>query len=271
MSSYPPHPSYGHDPVAADPLVPSSIGDWVGKVVGVVSRSWQPLAVIQLVAALPGLLLGGLLRWTAAPGMPPEDPSMMAPPSLGLAFAAMLGGLVSVVFALFAQGASVHVAVRDAVGRPVRAGDALRFAGGRALPLFGWSLLAGLLVVLGFVALVLPGIYLTIVFAASLAGVVLIERAGIGRTFQLVNRRFLPTAGRLLLALLAAAVYSGIAGFVANALSQPGSLTNTVLTAVLALPLSLASVGVAIVTYAELRHHEDPAVGSETLAAQMES
>jgi len=147
----------------------------------------------------------------------------------------------------------------------------LSFAAGRALPLLGWGLLAALMVAAGFVLLFLPGLYLLVVFGAALAGVVVIERQGIGRTFALVNRRFWPTAGRLLLALLAAVVYDGIAGFVAGALSTPGTVVHMLLTAVLTLPVTLASVGVAVVTYAELRHHENPSVTSGTLAAEMEA
>ena len=255
---------------ADDPLVSRSISEWFSKIVGVVSRSWQPLIVIQLVAALPGLLIGAL-----AQGLMGPDPSTYATPeAAGLAAGASLGvlvaALISIVFALFAQGASVFIAVRDAVGRPAKAGEALSFAAGRALPLFGWGLLAGLMLVIGFLLLVLPGLYLAIVFGAALTGVVVIERQGIGRTFALVNNRFWPTAGRLVLICLIAVVYNFVVTFVVTALAGPGTLVAALLAAVLTLPVSLVSVGVAVVTYAELRNHENPAVGSPALAAQME-
>ena len=48
------------------------------------------------------------------------------------------------------------------------------------------------------------------------------------------------------------------------------TLVAALLSAVFTLPVSLVSVGVAVVTYAELRNHENPAVGSPALAAQME-
>jgi hypothetical protein len=272
------YPSYGQypggDPVAADdPLVPRSFSEWFSKIVGVVSRSWQPLVVIQLVAALPGLVLGGLAQGLMGT---PGDPGGLGTPeatglTVGFSIGALLAVLISVAFALFAQGASVFVAVRDAVGRPTRAGEALSFAAGRALPLFGWGLLAALMLVAGFLLLVLPGLYLTIVFGAALTGVVVIERQGIGRTFALVNRRFWPTAGRLVVVAAVALVYNVVVGLLVAAVAGTGTFVGTLLSAVLALPVSLVSVGVAVVTYAELRHHEDPAVGSPTLAAQMES
>jgi hypothetical protein len=253
-----------------DPLVPHSFAEWFSKIIGVVSRSWQPLVVIQLVAALPGLLIGGIAQGLMAP----DASTYSSPEAAGLAAGASLGVLIavliSVVFALFAQGASVFIAVRDAVGRPAKAGEALSFAAGRALPLFGWGLLAALMLVVGFLLLVLPGLYLAIVFGAALTGVVVIERQGIGRTFALVNRRFWPTAGRLVVVGLIALVYNLVVTFVIGALAGPGTFVATLLSAVLTLPVSLVSVGVAIVTYAELRNHENPAVGSPALAAQME-
>jgi hypothetical protein len=258
---YGPGSPYGQYPGGApvgtdDPLVPASFAEWFSKIIGVVSRSWQPLVLIQLAAALPGLIIGGLIEGVMAP----DPAAYSSPEAAGLAAGASVGVLlavlVSVVFALFAQGASVFVAVRDAVGRPAKAGEALSFAAGRALPLFGWGLLAALMLVVGFLLLVLPGLYLAIVFGAAFTGVVVIERQGIGRTFALVNRRFWPTAGRLVTVGLIALLYNLVVG--------------TLLTSVLALPVSLASVGVAVVTYAELRNHENPAVGSPALAAQME-
>lgn len=261
------YPAGTSGPGPVDPLVPTSLSEWASRVVAVVARSWQPLLVIQLVAALPGLLLGGLL------GMAAPDPATGAAPTpemLGLSAVGVVGGLVALVFSLFAQGASVYVVVRNAVGRPVRAGEALSFAGGRALPLLGWSLLAGLLVALGFVALVLPGIYLAAVFTAALTGVIMIERKGIGRTFQLVNPRFLATFGRLALAFLAAIAYVVVVGLVLAFLAAPDSLAFTVLNAVLTLPVSLAAVGVGVVTYAELRRKENPAVTAYVLANEME-
>ena len=109
-----------------------------------------------------------------------------------------------------------------------------------------------------------------IVFGGALTGVVVIERQGIGRAFALVNRRFWPTAGRLLLAVVAAVAYSAIIGLLVGLVADPHTFVSSVLSSVLLLPLSLAAVGVGVVTYAELRHHENPSVGSSALAAQME-
>ncbi|WP_214365926.1 hypothetical protein [Pseudonocardia sp. H11422] len=261
MSMYPPPGSYEH-PASADPLVPLNLDQWFGKVFGVVRRSWRSLTLIQLAATLPGLLLGGLAQWIVLAGAAPTpDP---------VATAAAAGGVVAIVFAIFAQGASVFVAIREAVGRPVQAGDALRFAAGRALPLLGWGLLSGVLIFVGLLLLILPGIYVATVVVAALVGVVVVERGGIDRAFTLVNRRLLPTFGRMVIFFVAGLVYSTVVGVVVELGTEPGSLSELLLGGVLALPLSLASVGVAVVTYAELRFHENTAVSSGWLAAELE-
>ena len=269
--------AYGQYPGGApagadDPLVSRSFAEWFAKIFGVVARSWQPLVIIQLVAALPGLVLGGLAEGLMAP----DPTSYSSPEAAGLAAGATVGVLIavliSVVFALFAQGASVFVAVRDAVGRPAKAGEALSFAAGRALPLLGWGLLAGLMLVIGFLLLVLPGLYLVDRLrrdadrgrrhraAGDRADVRPGQPAGSGRR-----------AGRLVVVGLDRA---GLQPRSSRSSSRPlagaGTFVATLLSAVLTLPISLLSVGVAVVTYAELRNRENPAVGSPALAAQME-
>jgi hypothetical protein len=69
---------------------------------------------------------------------------------------------------------------------------------------------------------------------------------------------------------LIAVVYNLVVSFITAAVAGSGTFVATVLSAVLTLPISLLSVGVAVVTYAELRNRENPAVGSPALAAQME-
>ena len=122
----------------------------------------------------------------------------------------------------------------------------------------------------GHGVLVLPGLYLIVVFAASLTGVIMFERAGIGRTFALVNPAFGQTLGRLLTFLLAAVVYSAIAGAIVSALVGPTGFVADLLRNILSLPVTLASVGVAVVTYATLRNRENPAITTPALAAELD-
>jgi len=242
--------------------VATSFSDWWSKVIGVLSRSWQPLLIIQLATVVPGMLVAAVV--TAAAG---TDSTVV---SVAGMIVGVIGSLILFVVALLAQGASVYVVGKQASGQEVGAGPALTFAAGRALPLLGWGLLAGILVTLGFLVLVLPGIYLLVVFGATLTGVIMFEREGLGRTFALVNPAFGQTLGRLLTFVLAALIYSAIAGTIITALVGPDGFVADLLRNILTLPVTFASVGVAVVTYATLRNRENPAVTTPALAAELD-
>jgi hypothetical protein len=255
---------YGHPGTVAqsDPLVATSFSDWWSKVIGVLARSWQPLLIIQIATVVPGMILSALVTAAGA--------SESRAISIGGALLGLVGGLIVFVVALLAQGASVYVVGKQASDEEVGAGPALSFAAGRALPLLGWGIVAAILVGLGFILFLLPGIYLIIVFAASLTGVIMFERAGIGRTFSLVNPAFGSTFGRLLSFALAALVYYAVIGAIVAALFGREGFFAGLVANVLSLPVTFASVGVAVVTYASLRNRENPAVTTPTLAAELD-
>jgi hypothetical protein len=244
-----------------DPLIATSFSDWWSKVIGVLTRSWQPLLVIQIATVVPGMIVAAIVAGAAA--------SQSTAVSIGGALLGLVGGLIVFVVALLAQAASVYVVGKQASGEEVGAGPALSFAAGRALPLLGWGILAAILIGVGFILLVIPGIYLIVVFAASLTGGIMFERAGIGRTFSLVNPAFGQTLGRLLSFALAALVYSAILGMIVGAIFREGFLGGLVYN-VLTLPVTFASVGVAVVTYASLRHRENPEITTRRLAAELD-
>jgi hypothetical protein len=261
-------PPYGADP-AGDPLLSGSLGEWFSKVAGVVTRSWKPLVLIQLVAGLVSALVASVVLLVGGFGGAALGSSSGA---LGGVFLALLlVVVVLVVIGALAQGASLYVAVRGAEGRPAGIGEAFSWAAARALPLIGWSLLAGLLVVVGAALLLLPALYLLVVFVPTLLGVVAIERQGMGRMFSLAHRDLGPTAGRVLLYLLIVVAYSWVLSSAIGAVTTEGSIVNSLLDAVLIqLPVGLVGLAVAVVGYARLRHIENPAIGTQALAAELQ-
>lgn len=249
-----------------DPLVPPDFAGWFGRIIGVVRRSLVPLLIIQaglaVISIIFDLIAGGSTEEFAAIDPATLDPSQVS----GFFGRVFLGGLVLGLLSLIAGAASIHIAVEDAAGGRSSIGAAFGFAAGRALPLIGWFLLAGLLMALGFLLLILPGIYLAIVFSASLLAVVVIERGGIGRSFALVNPRLLPTAGRMLAFFVITFVYTVLIGIIAGA---AGGVVGTILAALLGIPIGLAWVGLVVVTYAELRFHERPGTLTPQLVSEL--
>ncbi|HTK65935.1 MAG TPA: hypothetical protein VL595_26370 [Pseudonocardia sp.] len=244
-----------------DPLVPADLRGWAERVVGVARRSLVPLLTIQIGVGVVGVAISLAIT--------PLLPEPGAEPGGAASLVAMLGLMVAVVIGIVAQSGSTYVAIRDAAGRPATASEGLRFAARLSPILIPWGLAAGALTMVGFV-LIIPGLYLAVVFGATLIGVLTVERMPILRCFELVNRRFWPTVGRMLIALTVAGLYSVISSFVVNALSSPQSVAEVALQAAMAIPMGIGAVGVTTVTYAELRFIESPQVMTPQLAQQIE-
>ncbi|MDT7611983.1 MAG: hypothetical protein QOG96_6486 [Pseudonocardiales bacterium] len=297
FAPYPGH-GQGQRPPVEDPLVPVDLGGWFKRVFGVLRRSFGRVLLLQGVVLLAaGVIelvtvqnvisnLAGSVSALGEAGALDQtgDPSQLSPAIVG-AFASLfspvtvIAWLAFMVIAVFAQAASWYVVVGDAAGERTSISAALRLSARRVLPLLGWGLLANLIAAAGFVLLVVPGIYLMIVFGSTLVGVVVVERRGIGRCFALLKGRFWATTGRLLLAGVILGGYSVIVSIVVTpvvvGLASNGiDLTTGIVMAmlvnlVLSIPAGVAMVAVVVVTYAELRGHERPGVSTPTLAAEL--
>ncbi|PSK63945.1 hypothetical protein B0E53_04130 [Micromonospora sp. MH33] len=177
--------------------------------------------------------------------------------------------------------AGTWVVARQAAGEPVRVGAALRYGLRRALGLWGWTLVASLLITVGACFCLLPGLYAA--FAFALFGpIYLFERQEpIGRAWRMFHQRFGMVLGRVALvmcALVAAAVLDGVLGainqlaFGVDPMAAPGSaagaVTVAVVGAVLATPAYLAQLVGLVAAYAEQRAQEGP-VNAARLAAEL--
>jgi hypothetical protein len=262
------------DPLPDDPLVPTGFGGWCTRVIGVCSRSGNTLWRLHVITVVVSALYWALIA-AAIPNFV-ELQCAVATGQARLAdvatyLASALGAeLVLFVVGAFVWGAAVFVAIRDAAGRPATATQGLRFAAQRALPLMGWWLLAGLLISVGTIMLVVPGLFLTVLFYASLLAVVVVERRGIGRSMELSSGRFWRTSGRLLIA----GLVSALVGLVADSIGDwplpgfAGVALGELSRAGLMVPVNVMLTGVAVVTYAELRR-QDNGCTTSALAAQL--
>lgn len=268
-----------------DPLVPRDFGGWFQRIIGVIKRSFPQLALLALITAVVGVLSGLLVltmlpsQLTSGSGFPGDPatggltPDQLATlgDSAGSFFAAgAISWVISIVVNAFVLGASIFVAVRDAAGRPTSAVEGLRFVVGRVGPLIAWYVLAVVIIMIGFVLLIIPGVYL-VVALVSLPAVVVVERGGLARCFALIKNRWWATFGRLLVAGIIGAVYYFVVRLIAVAVGGgPLSATTAIIQAILFIPVTVASAAVIVVTYAELRSHQPDGADTRTLAAQLE-
>ncbi|WFE37099.1 hypothetical protein [Micromonospora sp. WMMD998] len=286
------HPGWypGLDP--QDPLVTpphAGVGGWFARCAGAVRRGWRHLVPIMLltqavpaaVISVVSLFLVPTDEMATGPDGAPVLPDGYLEQTLAFYGVVLLAALVFGPLQAVGWAAGTWVVARQAAGAPAGLGDALRYGVRRALGLWGWTIVASLLITFGLCFCLLPGVYAG--FAVALFGpVYLFERQDpIGRSWRLFHRSFGMVLGRVALvacALLAATVLDVVVGAVSGAVfgadptTAPGTTVGAaalaVVGAALAAPAYLAQLVGLVVAYAEQRAQEGP-VNAARLAAEL--
>jgi hypothetical protein len=172
--------------------------------------------------------------------------------SLGIAVS-----VLSVVLGTFYQGMVVEL-VRDVQDGRLddSLGQLFASVGPVLVTLLAVSILFGVGVAIGFVALVIPGLALMTIWAVT-APVVVLERAGVIRAFtrsqELVRGNALPVFAVVLVVFVGLAIVSALAAILTAGLGDVGSaLVSWLITAATA-PLSAVTAAVLYFKLVELR------------------
>lgn len=137
----------------------------------------------RAIAANPLVIVGVALLFTVLPQLATRGLVLLGSPDevgvfLAVAVLTALSYLVSLVFAVLAQGALVRATVAASEGRRAGFGESLGAALPVVLPLIGLGLVVSIGVVLGFLFFVVPGIMLYIFWVVA-APVLVEERVGV--------------------------------------------------------------------------------------------
>ena len=297
-SPYPPYPPYPPGggmppgPPPDDPLIPSDLGGWFDRWLRVCRRSYWRLTKLALLAGTALLVLGGVLAgvlvgWSAATRVATQSGNGELAHGLLIGVPVTLIALAMMAVVIIAQSAMITIVVTDAAGRRLTLWEAVMLASRRVLSMALWWLAAPLAVLVGILLLVVPGIYLAIVFNATLTCVIVIERAGGGRCFDLIKDRFWATLGRLLLGWVvlhvgqyaATLVFSLPMGLLVALQSSRPSLGLEIttgaalllMTTLFVLAYLVANTAMIVVTYAELRGRENRFCTTARLADEVTS
>ena len=261
-----------------DPLISADYAGWWRRTLAVITHVWPQLLVLQAAGAVVTFLCGVAVGRVREPFMVESDQVQ----GVGVAArisAQITAALVDVTVFTVVTLAVVYLVVLSAAGRQPTLGECLRGAARRLLPLIGWSLLAGVLVGVGLLLCLLPGIYFIVVLIL-LAPVVAIERRqGIGRCFDLFHtarRTALGRNGTILAIMLAVATLGwglqmAITAAVGSNQGDPGA--GSTVRALAADSLTTAVVGIltgplAVTAYASLRTKREP-ISTADLALQL--
>jgi hypothetical protein len=287
-----------------DPLINppnTGINGWFTRIGWLFKRSWKSMmAIFAITHILPLVGFGaigvvavlalteyiGPMTTTSSqfPGSTTtttdELPDWLAFGFVGVFLLILLLVVVFMVLQMAGYAAATYAATRDAIGQPVRLGHALGYGFRRSLGLAGWQIVVSLLVILGAIACILPGIY--VYAATALFGpIYLFERSSpISRTFRIFNNNLGRVLGRLAI-ILAATIVAGLVGNMFDLIGQAATGNSTDPTLVIAaavigslfsvviqLPLSMFTFAGILLTYTEQRGYEAP-VNSGQLATEL--
>ncbi len=142
--------------------------------------------------------------------------------------------IVTVVFFPIAQGSATKLASERIDKGEADIGMSVRFAVSRLLWIWGLSIVVGIIVILGLIALIVPGIILAIMFSLAFP-VLLIENKGVldsmGRSRELVGHRWLKTFATVLVLAIIVIIASAIVNAISAPLGVASSVVNGLLSA----------------------------------------
>ena len=237
----------------------------------VISRTFTSIRDNALVFVVASLVLVGLPSLVGAVG----QTSLMRGDSGGGLLLMILGTILYLVGLFIVQGVVVKAAVNGFNGRKTELGDAFGVGLRMFLPLLGLGIIASLGMFLGFMALVVPGLILSVWWSVA-APAVVVEKRGVfealGRSRDLTRGYRWPVFGLLVIYVLLSWVVGMALGGLSLALGGGfmgggASLLANIVSGPVVNVLSgvVASAGVASLYY-ELRSAKEGA-GPETLAS----
>jgi uncharacterized membrane protein len=240
----------------------------VGKVVSrafeVIKRNAGPYAgVALLLGGLPGFLVG----YATVSGLDAANPIAMFTSPLywgAILFSWLCGSVL--------QAALVRSSILDLGGRPADVGGSLSAALALLLPLVGLTLLTSIILMVGFILLIVPGIIFYVIFSVAVP-VLVEERPGVigslERSVALTRGSRWQVFGVLAIFVLfymAVSMVLGVLGGVAGSQSMVAQLFVSTVTGV-AVSLVLAALLASL--YVELRTVKEGAT-TDSLAAIFE-
>ncbi len=223
----------------------------VRRALDVLQRNWRSLLrPAFLYLYLPGVLVG-LFR----PHPGPFGMAYAPPPA-----APLLSLLALIPYALM-QGGLVRLTIADLHAEPIATDDALKVGRERLWPLYGLDLLAGLVIGVGVILFIAPGVYAALAWCV-VAPVLIEERARVmetfGRSAQLTRGSRLNILGLGLLAIAAELIASLALALISAPF--PRLIAHALIWPALSAASGVVLVVLGAAIYDELRtRHEGPA------------
>jgi hypothetical protein len=197
------------------------------------------LVLFVVVGAITGGVTAVAQHFFILPALPsnatPQEFFTWAPGFFGVLIPLLASvGIVNFVFFPIAQGGAVKLASHQIEKGEAELGASIRFAASKLIWIWALEIVVGLIVVLGFVALVIPGVILAIMFVLALP-ILLLEDKGVfdsmGKSRELVGHRWLKTFATFLVLAIIMIVAEAIIGTVTRPFGAASPLVGSILSA----------------------------------------
>ncbi|SRR5579875_380662 len=191
------------------------------------------VVVEAIVGILTTLVRGAIVLPPALPANATPQEIISWAPGYFSAQAALiaLSAIVTLVFYPISIGSAVKIASDGIVTGRADLAASVRSAVSRIVWLWVVGIVVGIIVILGFIALFVPGVILAIMFSLVLPALI-IEGTGFGsmsRSRQLVSHRWLKT----LVLFIIFGIIIGIASAIVSAISAPFGVASTIVSSIL--------------------------------------
>jgi hypothetical protein len=203
--------------VAPKQLRPLGIGEVLDAAIKLYRANARSLWTIVLLVIVPVAIIDELAVYASIPSLHyVHDGTLYVQGGLG-AFGLIVEVVLGLLGLLVLNGAVAICLVDAYIGNPIDWRTSLRAAVGRLGPLVWLAILYGVLIVIGFVALVLPGIYLVTIWCVAVPALMFEGLGGfkaLGRSFDLTRGRWWATFATLLAAIVMLVIVLFVVGFV---------------------------------------------------------
>lgn len=267
-----------------DPLVPpadAALREWSRRLSDTWQRSWRLVALIFLLTfAAPNIAAAVIAEATfgAVPvtgGWPVSAPGGLTGLSPAMIGATLLVSMAALFVSAIGWGAGVWAVTQAAAGLPATVVEALQAGLRRVWPMFGTYLLYVLLILVGALVFLLPGLY--VAFAGALFSFAVIYergRSALVRSFVLVHKGFVLALGRVMVLALGAIV-AGAAGtafgyglgFLPTEDSVGNPVAMAVVDSLIMVPVNVALLTGLLLIYTQLRAREEQLTTGQLWAA----
>ncbi len=233
----------GKSPLTGMPLgkVPGrelSIGEVLETTFSLYQRDFSKYFLLFAIVGVVIGVVNALVRLVLVPPMPPVNstpqqfynwfPGFFA----ALVAIVLITFIVTIVFVPIAQGSAMKLASDRIDKGQADFGAAFRLAASRLLGIWALSIIVGILIIVGLIALIVPGIILGIMFSLAFPALI-IENKGVSdsmdRSRQLVGHRW----GKSFVLYLVLGIIILIASTIVGAVSAPFGIASPVVTGLL--------------------------------------